>query len=291
MTVRSIFRVLLVLAVAATSARATPAFAGAYLVFRDDRAGFNAALQEGPLSTVVDSSGAFAPNPAAAAGVAALTRSGSISGQAFTYRVYDVNYSNSPSGTVTPGSSGGDVSSGSTLNVELPAVASGATGTGSFGIDNAGGDPGTRNAVLVDFTTTPGGLGIGHFGLDLIDFEATPAFVRGELRLYDAGVLVFSHLFDWSPATGNGEVHFLGVVAVSGQSTRFDQAMVVIGDDNGTGNGEGYGADRFTFGQTIANPEPGTWALFGLGTAGLAVIVRRRRRAQSKRGADDGLAR
>jgi hypothetical protein len=291
MTVRTPVRSVLAALVLAALLRSAPAFAGPYLVFQDDRAGFNAALQEGPLTTVVDSSGAFAPNPAAAAGVASLSRTGTTSGQTFSYSVYDVNYSNTPTGRVTPGAAGGDVSSGSTLNVELPAVASGATGTGSFGIDNAGGDPGTRNAVLVDFTTTPGGLGIGHFGLDLIDFEATPGFVRGELRLYDAGFLVFSHLFDWGAATGNGEVHFLGVVAVSGQCARFDQAMVVIGDDNGTGTGEGYGADRFTFGQAIANPEPGTWALFGLGTAGLAAIVRRRRRAHARRGAADGVAR
>ena len=265
--------------VGTAAAAAARADASPYLVFVDDRAGFNAALQEGPFTTVVDSAGAFAPDPAPASGAASLTRSGTIAGQAFSYAVYDVNYSNSPTGTVSPGSAGGDVSSASSLDIETPVNASSTLGTGTFGIDNAGGSPASRNAILVDFTNTPGGLGIGHFGLDLIDFEATPGFVQGELRLYDGGVLVFSQLFDWSPGTGDGEVRFLGVVAMSGEGTRFDQAMVVIGDDNGTGNGEGYGADRFTFGQSIANPEPGTWALFGAGAAGLAVLVRRRRRA------------
>lgn len=263
---------------------AAHAAAGPYLVFTDDRAGFQSSLAEPVLGSVVDSGGAFAPDPVPVAGAASLVRAGTIGGQAYGYSVFDVNFSNAPSGTVSPGSPGGDVSSASTLHVETPAVASSVVGTGSFGIDNAGGDPGTRNAVLLDFTTTPGGLGVGHFGLDLIDFEATAAFTRGEVRLYDAGVLVFSHLFDWGTGTGKGEVRFLGVVAVPGEGVRFDQAMVVLGDDNGNGNAEGYGADRFTFGSstapspTVVTPEPASMALYGLGAAGLAAWVRRRRR-------------
>lgn len=35
--------------------------------------------------------------------------------------------------------------------------------------------------------------------------------------------------------------------------------------------------------QVVANPEPGTWALFGLGAAGLAAFAARRRRARAAR--------
>jgi hypothetical protein len=109
-------------------------------------------------------------------------------------------------------------------------------------------------------------------------------------------VLVFSQLFDWGGPTGKGEVRFLGVVAVPGEGVRFDQAMIVIGDDNGNGNAESYGADRFTFGTAtaagspvaVATPEPGTFALFGLGAAGLVVWTRRRRRGSTPSGGEEG---
>ena len=259
-------------------ALAAVARADSYLVFQDDRAGFHASLEVNPLSTVIDSGGAFAANPAAAAGLVSVARSGTLAGQAFSWTGYDVNFSNAPTGFVTPGSVGGDIASATGVDLELPVAQGTATGSGSWGLDSGSGSTTSRNAFLAAFTTTPGSLGIGHFGLDLVDFEAAAAFTRGTLRLYRAGSLVFTRNFDWGGQDGNNQVHFLGVVAVG--AAYFDQVAVVLGDDTaGGGNSETWAADRFTFGQAVANPEPGTLALFGLGAASLgAWAVRRKRR-------------
>jgi hypothetical protein len=259
----------------ATVLRPLPARADAYLVFQDDEDAFLAALTMRGDSTVVDSGGAFAPDPAAAAGVASVTRTGTIGTDAFSFTVQDVNASAAPTGRLGVGQ---DVASTSTLAVERPVANGGATGTGSFGYDSQGSPDGstTRNAMLVDFTTTPGGAGIGHFALELVDFEAgaTP----GELRLYDGGTLVFASPFAFAgPRYGDAENHFLGVVAV-GAAASFDQVMLVIGDETTSPNSENWAADRMRFG-LAHNPEPGTWALFGLGVLGLGFAVHRRRAA------------
>ena len=152
------------LSAAVIVASAAAARADGFLVFQDDRAGFQASLDVGPLSTVIDSGGAFAPNPAAATNLASVTRSGSIAGGAYTWVGYDVNFSNAPTGHLTPGVAGGDISSTSPLDVETPASQGAAVGSGTWGLDGGSGGPTTRNALLVNFTATPGGLGIGHFG-------------------------------------------------------------------------------------------------------------------------------
>jgi hypothetical protein len=270
-----------VVAVVAAFALASVARADGFLMFQDDRPGFQASLDVNPLSTVIDSGGAFASNPAAATNLASVTRSGTIGGQAFTWTAYDINFSNAPTGHVTPGVVGGDIASATPVDVETPVAQGTATGAGSWGLDSGSGSTTSRNALLVDFTATPGGLGIGHFGLDLVDFEAGAAFTRGTLRLYRAGSLVFTRDFDWGAADGNNQVHFLGVVAVG--DGLFDQAAFVVGDDSaGGGNAETWAADRFTFGgaraSDVATPEPGTIALFAFGAAGLGVVLRARRR-------------
>jgi hypothetical protein len=255
---------------------AASARADSYLVFQDDRAGFQASLDINPISTVIDTGGAFAPNPVAAAGLASVTRTGTIAGQSFSWTAYDVNFSNTPTGAVTPGSAGGDIASATPVDLETPAAQGTATGSGSWGLDSGSGSTTSRSALLVNFTATPGGIGIGHFGLDLIDFEAAAGFTRGTLRLYRAGSLVFSRDFDWGAQDGNNQVHFLGIVAVG--AVWFDQAAFVVGDDSaGGGNSETWAADRITFGQAVHNPEPGTVALFALGAAGLGFAVRKRR--------------
>ncbi len=268
---------------------APTARADGFLVFQDDRSGFQASLDVNPLSTVIDSGGAFAPTPAAAVNLASVTRSGTIAGQTFTWVGYDINFSNAPTGHITPGAAGGDIASTTPVDVETPASQGSATGSGTWGLDGGSGSSTSRNALLVNFTTTPGGLGIGHFGVDLVDFEAAAAFTRGTLRLYRGGSLVFSRDFDWGAQDGNNQVHFLGVVSDGGGM--FDAAAFVVGDDGpGGGDSQTWAADRFTFGaassiSSVQNPEPGTIALFSLGAAGIGLVVRvhRKRRPDQAR--------
>lgn len=263
--------------------------ARSFQVFVDDRAGFDAAVQASGQSSVVDSGGTFAPDPAAATGLAVVSRSGTLAGEDYAYDVRDADFSNAPPGTLTPGVVGGDVADTDTLAAETPASQGGALGAGTWGVDGSTGSSTSRNALIVDFTTTPGGLGIGHFGVDLVDFEASAAFRRGELRLYDGGVLVFSHLFDWGGDDGNGTVHFLGVVAAPAVSGLFDQVAVALGDDSaGNGFSEQWAADRFTFGapaEAVPTPEPGTWALFAVGAA-VGIVARLRRSRRTAAGAE-----
>jgi hypothetical protein len=268
-------------------ASAAVARADSFLVFRDDRAAFEASLQVNPLSTVMDTGGAFAPNPAAATNLAAVTRTGAIGGQAYTWTGYDVNFSNTPTGTVNPGTVGGDIASATPVDAETPVAQGTATGAGSWGLDSGSGSTTSRNALLVTFTNSPGGLGIGHFALDLVDFEASAAFTRGTLRAYRGGSLVFTYDFDWGAADGNNQIHFLGLVAVG--TDFFDTVAVVVGDDSsGAGNAETWAADRFVFGQAHAQelvavtPEPGTFALFGVGAASIGAWTLRRARRKSR---------
>ena len=260
----------LALALLATSARA-----GSYLVFQDDRGGFDTTLV-GRGSTVVDSDGAFAPDPGLGT-FASVTRSGTVDGASFRYTAYDLQFAASPDGTLTPGVVTGDTGALSSLRVEAPAAQSGGTGSGSWGIDSSAVSTSRRSGLLVDFTDAPA-AGIGHFGVDLIDFEAGPGGA-GELRLYAEGLLVFSTDFTLAPDGGNDATHFLGVVVdPSAGGVSFDQAVVLVG-----GTSDRWAADRVTFG-VARTPEPGTWALFALGLGGLTLHLRRRRRQAEPRG-------
>ena len=253
--------------------------AESYVVFQDDRAAFESALLYDPFSTVVDSGGAFAPDPSAATGQPSVLRTGTIDGRAFAYLAYDVDFSNAPTGALVPGAVGGGIAGLSAVGGERPAAQGGAVGAGTWGLDSGSGSSTTRNALLVNFTTTPGGAGVGHFGIDLVDFEASSLFTRGQLRLYVAGALVFSYDFAFDPGDGSDETHFLGVAAL-GEQGLFDQAVVVLGDDTaGGGKAERWAADRITLGRAVVNPEPATLGLFGLGAAAIAgLLVHRRQR-------------
>ncbi len=271
-----------IVSVAGLLAIAVAARADGYVVYVDDRSGFDDALLELGGTSIVDSGGAFAPDPLAGTSLTSVLRSGLVGGDPFTYVAYDVDFSNAPTGTVTPGAVGGDVFDTDRLNVERPAAQSGAVGVGTWGLDSSSGSTSTRNALLVDFTSTPGGGGVGHFGLDLLDFEAATGFTSGELRLYDGGALVYSRPFSWSGTDGNGETHFLGVAALAGGGALFDQVALVVGDDsNGGGGGERWAADRLTFGQAVVNPEPASFWLLAAGLCVGAVVARRRRGARS----------
>ena len=248
------------------------AYADSYIVFQEDRAGFDAMLAPSE-STVVDSGGAFAPDPALGSS-ASVTRTGTIAGAAFSYTAYDLQFAAIPTGTITPGVVGGDTGALSSLIVESPASQSGGVGSGSWGIDSSAVSTSRRSGLLVDFTDAPA-VGIGHFGVDLIDFEAGLGN-EGQLRLYAEGLLVFTTEFSLTGG-GNGASHFLGVVAnPGGGGLSFDQAVVLVG-----GNTDRWAADNLTFG-VARNPEPGTWALFALGLVGLTFHLERRRRAERR---------
>ncbi len=250
-----------------------PARASSYVVFRDDRTGFETYLAATTGPTVVDSGGAFAPDPVLGS-VPSLTRSGSVGGVPVSYTAYDLQFSNTPTGTIVPGVVGDDVGALSDVGVESPAAQSGGVGSGTWGFDSGAISTTRRSGLLADFAT-PGGL--GRFGVDLIDFEAALGN-EGELRLYAAGQLVFATSFDLPPDGGDASTHFLGVVAnPSAGGVPFDQAVVLVG-----GPGDRWAADSVTF-ALARTPEPGTWALFGLGLLGFGFARRRRQNSASAR--------
>lgn len=261
-----------------TSLSAAPA--QAFGLFVDNRTDFNNSLTSNSASTIIDSAGAFGADEAIATNLSSLTRSGTINGEAFSYDVFDINFSNSPTGSLSD-----DIFSTSGLNIEAPASQDGATGTGTWGIDSSGGNNSTRNAALFDFTVTPNsgpnGSGIGHFGIDLHDFESSLAGTQGELRLYRAGNLILSSAIDWGTGNdGNGESHFLGITA-SDSSEFFDQVMLVVGDDDAGdfGNRERWAADNISFGQAsgaAAQSVPEPAVMMGLLGVALGGLLRRK---------------
>ena len=243
------------------------------LTFVDDRAGFNGSLIGNVGSTIIDDMGAFAMDPATGS-FASVSRSGLINGVAFGYTIYDIDFSNTPTGTLTPGVVGGDIFDLDNISVEAPAAQGGAVGSGSWGVDSVTGNNSTRNALLFDFTTTPGGLGIGHFGAEFHDLENDPAFTSAEYRVYRGGVLIDSGIIDFGPGNnGNNESHFFGYAAGS-EAGFFDQIAIVVGDDApGGGLADRLAADRFTFGTAFAGECPEDHAdTFVEGTAGVGLV-------------------
>jgi hypothetical protein len=162
------------------------------------------------------------------------------------------------------------------FTVELPAGQGGASGLGSWGVDSGAGSTQTANALVVDFVTTPGDDGVGHFGVDLLDFESSAEFGAAQLRVYDDGQLVYQQPLLWDSDNGNNVSHFVGIVAGS-TDAMFDQVALVVGDDDGNGVGsERWAADRLTFGRAT-NPEP-TSGMLALGVTALVAGARRFRR-------------
>ena len=241
-----------------------------FRIIFDKRADFEAALTEEPRSTVTDTSERFTRAIATLEErtltkgkkprtVNWVTREGHIDKQAYSYTVYDINFGDAP--VAAP--FGPELSmKGERFEIDkldplgFPIVQDGVKGNGSWGLDSGSGRSGSKNAALFDFTTTPGGKGLRHFGLDLIDWEASKS-VPAELRLYKDGKLLFEKPFHWdTPRQGHKEHHFLGVTAV-GEEHFFNQVIVVIGDDKVAAKGvpggaERWAADSFTFGQAFS---------------------------------------
>jgi hypothetical protein len=232
------------------------------------------------LSTVIDNGTHFGAAPATGS-VANVSRSGTIGTQSFNYKIYDINFSDSPNGLITPGSSGNDINALDDVTVEIPASQDNADGIYGWGVDGETGN-GTSNAALFDFT----GNSIGHFGLDLHDFEAGASIspsnstsgASGKIRLYQAGNLIYSYTLQFPGVQGGGSTDkpnnginndslykgygnrqsmFVGITA-NKPSEFFDQAVFVLGDDDvdtpgiasdvNDGSTERWAADGFAFG-------------------------------------------
>jgi len=216
-------------------------------VYIDDRAGFDAALTGNPGETIIDDNNAFAPDPSASGNIAVVNRSGTINGNNYVYDIYDVDFSNTPNGTITPGVVGGDIYDLDTLRIETPVSQGTATGSGSWGVDSRWGNTRTRNALLFDFTTTPGTQGIGHFGVELHDTESYASGQLAEYHVYRNGIMITWGTIDWGPGNdGNNESHFFGYVAEE-TAGFFDHIAIVVGG-NPNGNYMSLAGDRFTFG-------------------------------------------
>ena len=245
------------------------------------RTDFENSLNTNSLSTIIDDGTNFGAAPATGS-VASVPRSGTIGGKSFTYTIYDIDFSDSPNGSLTPGSVGGDIDDLDNVTVEIPASQDTANGIYGWGLDSEFGS-GTSNAALFDFT----GNSIGHFGLDLHDFEAgagidvnnSTSGASGEIRIYQSGSLVESYVLQFPgpdgggstdnpndpPANdseiagyGNRQSMFVGITA-DNPSEFFDQVVFVIGDDDvdtvgvrsqdNDGSTERWAADGFTFGE------------------------------------------
>lgn len=248
-----------------------------FIVILDDRSAFEALLTVRSSSTVIDTEGRFAPDPGTET-IDGVTRAGTIGGETYRYRATDVDFSNSPTGRISPGNIGDDIHDLDRVSIEAPVGQGGAIGTGSWGLDSGSGSTQTPNALLVDFEVTPFDEGIYHFGADLHDFETSDEFGPGQIRLYDDGELTFASPFAWAGSNGNGKSHFLGVVG----ARPFDQVAIIIGDDDGNGAGtERWAADRLTFGRA-SNPEPAS-SMLALGIVAVAATGRRLRSRKSGR--------
>lgn len=241
-----------------------------FKIFKDDRSGFVKSLTHNIDSSVIDTEMNFSPKQVSptkknrAVGkknkrrVNSFQREGAIGANAYAYRAFDVNFGMCPrSERIGPEIFMKETFEVGWLIVGCPVIQDGVKGIGTWGLDSGAGNNKTRNSVLFNFFVTPNRAGIGHFGADLIDFEAskkTPA----ELRLYDDGRLVLRREFDWGThKEGHEESHFLGVVAQS-KKAFFDQIIIILGDDASRpgnveikGFNEHWAADRFTFGQAF----------------------------------------
>ena len=233
------------------------------------RNNFIGSLDINSSSTVIDNGTDFVNNTPAAGSTTSVVRSGDIGGSLFNYTIYDVDFSNSPTGKINPGFEGDDINQLDNITVETPASQETAEGpAGVWGVDSASGQNSNSNALLLDFS----GNSVGHFGIDLHDFEAGTGIdgltsgASGEIRIYQENdttgenELVFSYTLEFPGPTGGGSTDnpnnaeandsaipgfgnrqsmFVGVTA-NDSSEFFDQIVFVLGDDD-VGNFDGDG--------------------------------------------------
>ena len=235
----------------------------------DARTNFENIFDTNSSSSVIDDgtvTGFGGTAPAISDSEALVTRTGNLDGSSFSYTIHDIDFSNSPNGNITPGSVGDDINDLDNLRIEQPASQDGATGNYTWGVDSFSGKGSTPNAILFGFSSS-----IGHFGVDLHDFEAgfndNSSGASGEIRIYQNQMLIQQITLQFpGPATGtdkpggdpndslisgfgNRESKFVGIVA-NDPSQFFDQIVFVVGDDDIGDDGytERWAADGFTFG-------------------------------------------
>lgn len=129
------------------------------------------------------------------------------------------------------------------LYVENPVSQDRAAGF-EHGIDFSYGALTNRNMMVVTFDQP-----MGHFGVDLIDFESHQDFTLGEMRVYscaDDPELLLVMDIDFNDEDGNEEVHFLGLTATEAVICHI---AIVVGDDSpGEGKSERFAIDNLRFG-------------------------------------------
>ena len=272
---RGLFKVIVTAAILNTS---PPASAFSVIFGEVDsnqtaRTNFIGDLNTNTSSTVIDDGKNFgaAPDVSVTPGVASVNRTGNIGTESLSYTIYDVDFNTNPLGFITPGSDDpvNDILELDNLYVEAPATQD-VTGNYIWGVDSRTGKNTTPNAALFDFSNP-----VGHFGIDLHDFEAGEGIdspnsgASGEIRLYQSGSLVHSHTLQFPGVEGGGSTDkpggtandsmlkgygnrqsmFVGITA-DNSGEFFNQVAFVVGDDDvgDDGYSERWAADGFTFG-------------------------------------------
>ena len=272
---RSLFKVIVTAAILNTSPPAS-AFSivfGEVDAAQTVRTDFTNAFDTNTSSTVIDDGTSFDAAPATGS-VPSVTRTGTIGVESFSYTIYDVDFNTSPTGSITPGSDNpiNDILELDNIVVETPAKQQTAKGNYDWGVDSGtGGKRTSPNAALFDFSNP-----VGHFGIDLHDFEAgeginsSDSGASGEIRLYQSGGLVHSYTLQFPGVEGGGSTDnpnnteskdstysgygnnqsmFVGITA-DNPNEFFNQVAFVVGDDDVGDDGytEQWAADGFTFG-------------------------------------------
>ena len=275
-TARGLFKLIVTATILSTSSPAS-AFSTVFGEVDSNqtvRTNFINDLNTNTSSTVIDDGTNFGVAPATGT-VSSVDRTNTIGTESFSYTIYDVDFNTSPPGFITPGSdnSSNDILELDDIAIETPAKQQNATGSYDWGVDSGtGGKRNSPNAALFDFT----GNSIGHFGIDLHDFEAGEGIdspisgASGEIRLYQSGSLVHSYTLKFPgvegggstdnpnnttekdstyPGYGNNQSMFVGISA-DNPNEFFDQVAFVVGDDDVGDDGytEQWAADGFTFG-------------------------------------------